>query len=167
MSGFLFVSLVQATLRGEPLRDPRATRYEWASAPRPKFAYTWRRGYWPRSRMYGADMAPIGPTADAQSSAGWFEYPFKSIASDGVACGYSFCGTTRDASGTALGVCVVQAFRTSDDAYLGECTSGPTGEYCLTVAEAPASYLVAYKPGAPDVAGTTVNTLVPTTSRTI
>lgn len=167
MSTLLYVSLVQATLRREPSYDPRTHRYEWTNAQTPELATAYRAGYWPRSRMLGAEMAPLGLGQEATTVGGSYEYPYKILAADGAASGYHFCGTTRDSAGAALGTCVVQGFATANDAYLGECTSGPTGEYCLTVASTQASYLVAYKAGAPDVAGTTVNTLVPTTTRTI
>lgn len=58
----------------------------------------------------------------------------------------------------------VQAFRTSDDAYQGAAFSRDDGSYSVGVQQSKATphYLVAYKAGAPDIAGTTVNTLLPT-----
>ncbi len=71
-------------------------------------------------------------------------------------------GTTRDSGGNPLGNCVVQGFVTSTEAFVGQVTSDTGGYYELpTPFVAKAHYLVAYKPGGPDVAGTTVNTLVP------
>lgn len=70
-------------------------------------------------------------------------------------------GTTRDGAGAVLGSCIVQGFRTSDDLFAGEMTSDTAGyfEFCTSMTEN--HYLVAYKAGSPDVAGTTVNTLAP------
>ena len=73
-------------------------------------------------------------------------------------------GVTKDSVGTPVANAIVQGFVTSTDAYVGEVTSGEDGTYTLgteTVAGV-AHYLVAYKAGSPDVAGTTVNTLTST-----
>lgn len=75
-----------------------------------------------------------------------------------------FLGVTRDSGGATLANAIVQGFITSTDTYVGEVTSAEDGVYRLptnTVAGVP-HYLVAYKAGAPDVAGTTVNTLTST-----
>ena len=74
------------------------------------------------------------------------------------------CGVTKDSVGTPLGSCVVQLFRTSNDSFLHEMTSDVVGNYCITVplSDYPQCYIVAYKAGSPDVAGTTLNTLVGT-----
>ena len=68
-------------------------------------------------------------------------------------------GVTRDSSGVALGDCVVQLFRTSDDAIVTETVSDGSGNYAIFAQGTGPFYVVAYKAGAPDVAGTTVNTL--------
>jgi hypothetical protein len=71
-------------------------------------------------------------------------------------------GVTRDAGGAPLGNCVVECFQTSTNALVDRFVSDAFGNFALTVA-APYTginyFLVAYKPGSPDVAGTTVNTL--------
>lgn len=69
-------------------------------------------------------------------------------------------GVTKDSSGNALGGCTVMAFRTVDNVFLGQAVSDSNGNYDFRVPSLDASYLVIYKAGAPDVAGTTVNTLV-------
>lgn len=59
---------------------------------------------------------------------------------------------------------IVQGFRTLTDAYVGEVQSNLDGTYNLPT-DTPAGtahYLAAYKPGSPDIAGTTVNTILPT-----
>ena len=71
-------------------------------------------------------------------------------------------GVTKDSAGVILGSCVVELYRTSDDMPLEKVTSdATTGVYQFSsVSLGQAYYVVAYKAGAPDVAGTTVNTLV-------
>lgn len=79
-------------------------------------------------------------------------------------------GITKDSTGAVLGSCVVDIFSTkgggysSDDAFLGTATSdASTGAYSVTVASNGwRVYVVAYKAGSPDVAGTSVNTLLAT-----
>ena len=75
----------------------------------------------------------------------------------------SISGITKDSTGAALGGCTVKLYRTSDDVLLGTTVSdATTGEYKFNASHCCAQYLVAYKAGSPDVAGTTVNTLVGT-----
>lgn len=73
-------------------------------------------------------------------------------------------GTCVDSAGNPVANAIVQGFRTVDDYYVGEVTANNDGTYVLGTNN-PAStqhYLVAYKAGTPDIAGTTVNTLTPT-----
>lgn len=72
-------------------------------------------------------------------------------------------GITKDLTSAVLGSVTVQLFRTVDDFYLGEVVSdASTGVYFIDAPGPGPFYLVAYKAGAPDVAGTTVNSLVAT-----
>jgi hypothetical protein len=74
-------------------------------------------------------------------------------------------GVTLDSTSTPLGSCVVHLYLTATDEQLGTTTSNAsTGAFNFTVARySPRThYIVAYKPGSPDVAGTTVNTLTGT-----
>lgn len=84
--------------------------------------------------------------------------PFRSRPFDAVT--RLIVGVTRDSTGVALGGCTVQMFRSTDDAYMGETVSDGSGNYTLTSPGNFNLYLVAYKTGAPDLAGTTVNTLL-------
>ena len=68
-------------------------------------------------------------------------------------------GITKDSTGATLGSCVVQLFRTVDDVFMLESVSDGAGAYTLTAIGSGPFYIVAYKAGAPDAAGTTVNTL--------
>ena len=69
-------------------------------------------------------------------------------------------GITKDSTGSALGSCMVQLFRTPSDQFVGEMLSDASGNYSFDNPGSGPFYIVAYKAGAPDVAGTTVNTLV-------
>jgi hypothetical protein len=72
-------------------------------------------------------------------------------------------GITKDASGAALGSCVVVCFSTVTNTFIGKATSDGSGNYRVFAPTTPTTaYCVAYKPGSPDVAGTTVNTLIGT-----
>lgn len=77
---------------------------------------------------------------------------------------FRIAGTTKDSTGVPLGNCVVDWFDTATDVKLGSVTSDANGVYEFRSAGQPpnAYYLVAYKVGSPDVAGTTTNTLVGT-----
>lgn len=78
----------------------------------------------------------------------YFEYP------------YALVGVTRNASGTALGNCVVVVYRTADDSVAARGVSDASGNYRLSASPSIQHYVVAYLAGSPDVAGTTANTLV-------
>ena len=71
-------------------------------------------------------------------------------------------GVTRDSAGTILGGCTVRLFKTADNAFVDSVTSdATTGAYSFTTAGlSEAYYVVAYKAGSPDVAGTSLNTLI-------
>lgn len=71
-------------------------------------------------------------------------------------------GVTRDSAGAILGGCVVELYQTLTDLPLQKVTSdATTGAFTFTAARyAPTThYIVAYKAGGTDVAGTTLNTL--------
>jgi len=74
---------------------------------------------------------------------------------------FSIAGVTRDSTGAPLGNCIVDWFDTATDRKLDTVTSDANGLFEFRNAGQPpnAYYLVAYLAGAPDVAGTTVNTL--------
>lgn len=109
--------------------------------------------------------SPIG-----SDGAGWYDLSmrdlFEPYSCDGE--GTQSCrfikGITKNSSGTPISGVIVQAFRTSDDYYMGAVESREDGSYdCPTCSPAGIQhYLVAYKAGSPDIAGTTVNTLTPT-----
>lgn len=71
-------------------------------------------------------------------------------------------GVTKDSTGAVLASCTVDLFRTVNDVRVDSLDSDAVGAYEFRVGLSTAYYVVAYKAGSPDVAGTTVNTLVGT-----
>ena len=69
-------------------------------------------------------------------------------------------GVTKDSAGAALGSCVVELFQTGGDIITRRTVSDGSGNYRFDNPGSGPFYIVAYKAGSPDVAGTTVNTLV-------
>jgi hypothetical protein len=70
-------------------------------------------------------------------------------------------GTTRDNTGAVLANCQVDLFTTNDDR-IGSIVSDGAGFFSFSNIGTGPFYLVAYKSGSPDFAGTTVATLLPT-----
>lgn len=91
---------------------------------------------------------------------------YEPFSCDGEGCSQNrfMRGVCVNASDVPVANPIVQAFRTSDDAFMGEAQANTDGTYIVPVASLAGvqHYLVAYKPGAPDIAGTTVNTLTNT-----
>lgn len=81
--------------------------------------------------------------------------------SPGVQKSYTLTGVTKDSTGAALAACRVELYTTADDLPRDAVVSDGSGNFTLHSPNPAAGpfYLVAYKPGAPDVAGTSVNTL--------
>ena len=86
---------------------------------------------------------------------------FKSPVMNGVR--WSLSGITKDSTGAVVGSCVVALYYTNTDLILSEQISDPTtGVFTFLIGpNAGSFYLVAYKSGSPDIAGTSVNTLMP------
>lgn len=75
---------------------------------------------------------------------------------------FTLSGVTRDSAGAALGLCTVKVFITGSDAKEFETTSSAAGAWSINVGASKGPYyVVAYKSGAPVLAGTSINTLVP------
>lgn len=75
--------------------------------------------------------------------------------------GYVISGITKDSTGAVLVSVTVELFNTLTDTIEAQTVSDSvTGAYIFYVTPGVTKYAVAYKAGAPDVAGTTTNTLV-------
>jgi len=140
-------------------------RWQW-QARGPK---TWKdRHRWYSLWSFGARMsmgAPLGSdgvTCRDLSMPDLFE-PF-SCDGEGTQTKRFMKGMCVDNSEVPQAGVIVQGFVTATDAYVGEVQSNLDGTYTLPTDTAPGvqHYLVAYKVGAPDTAGTTVNTLTST-----
>lgn len=122
---------------------------------------------WPSTSMIAGDPATAAGglvNQDASNMRRW-AHPSSDAGTDFNSGGQGqkkIIGTTRDSTGTPLSSCIVQIFRTSDDLFVGQCTSDGAGYFeALTPYSGVAHYLVCYKAGSPDIAGTSVNTLIP------
>ena len=75
---------------------------------------------------------------------------------------YAITGITKDSTGVAVGGCTVKLYKTSSDAVVDTTLSDANGNYSFPIAMGgnETFYVVSYKAGSPDIAGTTVNTLV-------
>lgn len=70
-------------------------------------------------------------------------------------------GVAKDSTGAPLSGATLSLYRTLDDGLVERVLSDANGLYSFsTIGLAQNYYIVAYKAGSPDVAGTTVNTLV-------
>jgi hypothetical protein len=72
----------------------------------------------------------------------------------------SLVGVTRDSTGAPLGVCDLDLYMTHADMLAAQATSDASGAFTFWNPGSGPYYIVAYKAGSPDVAGTTVNTLI-------
>jgi hypothetical protein len=72
---------------------------------------------------------------------------------------FNITGVTKDSAGTALANCIVNLFDATTNIMLQTMVSDTNGNYTFQVQPQITYYIVAYKTGVPDVAGTTVNTL--------
>lgn len=153
-----------ATLQPAFVESRHEPRWQWqCRAPK-----TWRDpNRWYSRWSFGCRIGigePVGSdgvTARDLSCADLFE-PF-SCDGPGQQSLKFIKGQCVDASDAPLSGVNVQAFRTTDDAFAGYgVQSREDGSYDLaTNFPGVAHYIVAYLPGSPDRAGTTVNTLVP------
>lgn len=80
--------------------------------------------------------------------------------SPGVAINYTVSGVTKDSAGGVLPNCQVDLFLTASDMPLATTVSDGVGAFAFFNPGSGPFYMVAYLAGAPDVAGTTLNTLV-------
>jgi hypothetical protein len=129
---------------------------------------TWKdKNRWYSLWSWGCRTGMGGGGNDGEGSRG-LNYPdlFEPFSCDGEGTQTKrfIKGTCVDSVDAPVANAIVQGFVTSTDAYVGEVTANNDGTYTLgteTIAGVQ-HYLVAYKTGSPDIAGTTVNTLTST-----
>jgi hypothetical protein len=79
-----------------------------------------------------------------------------------MAFSYSLTGVTRNQRGAPLASVVVDVFDEGTESFLGTATSDSGGNYTVTLTSCSTGvFAVGYLAGSPDVAGTTLNNLVP------
>lgn len=115
-------------------------------------------------RTGGGDAEGYAPSGNGQGLAGCDLYEPYSCDGAGTQTKRFIRGTCLDNVGSPVANAIVQAFVTSTDAYVGEVQANNDGTYTLGVETLAGvqHYLVAYKPGSPDIAGTSVNTITST-----
>ena len=79
----------------------------------------------------------------------------------GGVANFRLSGVTRDSGGTAIGACRVELFVTARDVAIAETVSDASGNFAFDMPGTGPFYLIAYKAGGTDLAGTTINTLMP------
>lgn len=162
---------LRATSAGVPSVESYYIQAIWGEDTRQRPDYDYQRraiktyrdrnswaSLWPRGSMTDGD--PSSPDMVMEAGVG-FE-PF-SCDGEGTQTSNFILGRVLDISSNPVAA-IVQGFRTSDDAFVGEVNAKADGYYILPTFNGTgvAHYLVAYNPGSPDRAGTTVNTITPT-----
>lgn len=74
---------------------------------------------------------------------------------------HTLTGISKDSAGVALGTCQILVFTTADKRLVVETVSDASGNWSVPLYISGPFFTVEYKVGSPDVAGTSVNTLVP------
>jgi hypothetical protein len=137
-----------------------SVRAQWSSSVGRQAVAPWANGVlWTSNRGLGGQFGGnIAGDASTDAST-WGIDPLDEV---GGQQAKKIIGTTLDSTGAPLGSCVIQGFVTATDVYVGQVVSDSAGYYELpTQYVGQSHYIVAYKAGSPDVAGTSVNTLVP------
>jgi hypothetical protein len=144
--------------------DRLDTRPDWSWQRRS--AKTWKdRNAWDSLWSFGARTSGTGGI-DGDPVLMEFGHGFEPFSCDGDGNQFKnrIVGQCLDSVGSPVANAIVQGFVTATDAYVGEVTAANDGIYNLMTEQLTSTqhYLVAYKQGSPDIAGTTVNTLLPT-----
>lgn len=137
----------------------------FADVPRPEIVVCVYTDYddsyataWPTSRIAGG-FSPMG-LGGVLAQDSWDAYT-REANWTGHKGWKTISGVTRDTNSAVLPSCQVLLFRTSDKLLMDEKTSDPnTGEYSVYTSDTGNHFVNWYKAGAPDRAGTSVNTLV-------
>lgn len=120
-------------------------------------------GFTRMAAVTGAEYITLGPLLIPVGGIGQSYFSTPRLKAPKFFGSFSLSGVTRDSSGVALGNCVVDLFLNSEDTLVASTTSDGSGVYGFILSGNSQTYYVrAYKAGAPDVAGTSVNTLTAT-----
>lgn len=140
-------------------------QFNWSYQKRGPASLRDQYGYfplWPVSRISSGDPSVPGVVPIGMDICEGGQYEVSMFGESSIQRVLRFRGRCFDAGTNPVPGAVVQVFRTSDDLFVGQCVCDDGGYYDIgTPFSTDAHYLVAYKPGSPDIAGTTVNTLTP------
>lgn len=103
------------------------------------------------------DPQVIGPSWQGQIGTVVYRSP-------GGVANFRLAGVTRDSGANAVGGCRVELFLTATDTPVATTVSDTNGNFVFDGTSTGPFYMVAYKAGGTDLAGTTVNTLTPVAS---
>lgn len=117
---------------------------------------------WPRSRLGSGTGIGLFTNSLDSSRPIWDWYAWLQSPAAMGQKHHSISGVTRDPSGSIVVSATVHMYRTSDDQILGSTISDAvTGAFTVVSQDDTQTvYLAAYKTGAPDITGATVNTLI-------
>lgn len=116
---------------------------------------------WTMGRLASGDGSWGLFGGDCANSADW-EGPNVRAPGGGCASQKKIVGVSRDSTGNPLGSCIMKAIVTATDVLAGQVTSDSGGYFEVRTPYTGAHRLDAYKAGSPDVAGSSVNTIIPT-----
>ncbi len=134
--------------------------FRWG--PSPVLDAPWTDGaLWPRSRVSGAEMSCAMLSEDSTTAGVWGFADRAPEYSLGAHSLFKITGMVKDAAGDPVANAIVRGFRSANHEFVREVEADGSGNYWFGTQYLEAHYLVAYKPGSPDIAGTTVNTLMP------
>lgn len=159
--GFASLNGLQALFREERVDQRPDWSWQRRSAKTQRDRSAWV-SLWSFGCKVAGQSADNGETAVVQRLNHGFE-PF-SCDGEGTQTKRFIRGITKNSGGTPISDVTVQAFVTADGRYVGQDVSRDDGTYTCGVETVAGTqhYLVAYKAGAPDIAGATVNTLTST-----
>lgn len=112
---------------------------------------------WPRASLLGADFANIAPIWDPTP----LLWEWNTLIS-GQHTRKKLSGIVRDSAGNPIAGATVQIFNTATGLLVDTVTTDSSGAYNASDPNAVNCFAVGYEAGAPDVAGTTVNTITGT-----
>ncbi len=145
-------------IRGEPYyyvpivaREPDVPNQRGESLDGP-----YRSAYWPRSGFAGDVNGNCGLLDPYQQ-----RYESWETSPTGASSRYAIAGVSRDANGSAVGGVTVNLFATASNLLVDTIVSDASGAFRLLTHLYPDThYVTAYKAGAPDISGCSVNTLI-------
>lgn len=118
-------------------------------------------GFTRMAAVTGAEFVTLGPLLVPVGGIGHTYFSTPRMKKPTFLGSFSISGVTRDSAGTPLANCSVDLFLTAEDTLVASTVSDGSGNFSFTLAGNSQNYFLrAYKTGSPDVAGTSLNTLI-------